>query len=152
MFAIIKQDRIIKIGGDAGVDIGSIPKGLGLDQCRFDGTKLIDITKLNKFWVEPGTHILHVIPIPGSQLISMNWSDRRHLIDIDGVIRVKTQAEIDKPKLEEYKAKRAQVYPSLGDQLGAILEYLSLSENLPKELQDIIDKIIQIKEEFPKGV
>ncbi len=150
MRAIIKQDRIIKLG--SGIEIGNIPRDVGLDQLRWDGSKLINLADLTEIYVEPGTHILHVIPIPGSQLVKMTWADRRHLIDDGEIIRVKTQEEIDKPKKEAYKAKRRTAYPSVGDQLGAILTYLNTLGHLPKELQDIIDKIIQIKAKFPKGV
>lgn len=153
MKAIIKEDRIIKISEKgSGIEIGRIPRDVGLDQMRWTGSKLINLANLKQMYVEPGTHILHVIPIPGSQLISMNWSDRRHLIDDAGIVRVKTAGEIAKPKLEEYKAKRRQAYPDIGDQLDAILTYLNSLGHLPKELQDIIDKTIQIKDKFPKGV
>jgi len=149
--AVIKQDRIIKIGG-GDTEIGRVPRDTGLDQLRWDGSKLINLADLKEMYVEPNTHILHILPIPGAQLISMNWSDRRNLIDDNGAVRVKTQAEIDKPKKEEYKAKRKQAYPEIGDQLDAILTYLNTLDCLPKELQDVIDKTIQVKETFPKGV
>ena len=78
---IRNYDIINKINVPDGVEIGSIPKGVGLERVRWNGNELIDLFDLTDIWVEfiNGTFILHCIKVPHSQLIKMNYADRKKL-------------------------------------------------------------------------
>jgi len=81
-------------------EIGNIPKRLkrvGLERLRFDGRKVVDLAELSKIWVEPlsdGGFLLHAVEVPNSQLVDMQYDQRRLLTVDNGAIRVKTAAEL----------------------------------------------------------
>jgi len=49
-----------------------------------------------------------------------------------------------------YIAKRLESYPPIGDQLDAIWKALATIEILPEPTQEVLNKIIQVKEDNPK--
>lgn len=151
MKAILNQDRIVKIGTKAGVEIGRIPRDIGIERLRWNGEKLIDLASLRKIWVEyrNGAFILHAIQVPGSQLVPMLFRDRKRLINDNGVYRVKSEEEEHNEKVLAYRKSH---YPSTGDQLDAILKWIdTLPGNKPSELQEIIEKWKSVKEEYNKA-
>jgi len=102
MKAILYNDLIINLSATEGIEIGGLPKGIGLERLRFDGQIVVDLALLSNIWVlekVPGFYELHVIPIPGSQLVAMAYADRTKLITEGGAIRVKTPAEIETERL-----------------------------------------------------
>ena len=152
--AILRDDVIIKITCDEklGVEIGKIPKGVGVPRLRFDGKKLIDLFSLQEFYINRETKQLHVIKLPNCDIVTMEYKDRKNLI-IDketNKLRVKTQIELEQPKKDEYKARRRAEYPSLGDQVGAIMEYLKTKKDIPDELKSFVDNIDAVKDKWSK--
>lgn len=105
MKAILEQDRIIHITEQGNVEIGSIPKGVGLERLRFDGKKVVDLADLDEIWVKPldqGFFELHVVEVLGAQLVTMAYKNRKYLVvNNNGIIRVKAVQEIENEKIEK---------------------------------------------------
>ena len=141
-------DIINKINVPDGVEIGSIPKGVGLERVRWDGQKLIDLFMLHSIWVEyiNGAFILHCIEVPKSQSVTMEYKDRKKLWNDNGVYSIKTNEQAQNElNLKHRKAH----YPLISDQMGAIMKYFALQTGLPEELQKAIDDIEAVKEKYP---
>lgn len=104
MRATVFEDFIVSFGGDT--EIGSLPKGVGLERLRWDGQKLIDLDKIEAIWVRcrAGVFELHVIEVPGSQVITMRYADRKRLYVENGVIGIRTAEEME--ALEQAEADR----------------------------------------------
>lgn len=116
MNAIIDRDIIAHItSSGTGVEIGSVPKGVGLERLRWDGKEIVDLADLNAIWVSPDM-TLHVIEVPGSTLIKMSYSDRKDLINNAGTIRLKTNKDIDAERQILKKNRlRAGIQKDIGD-------------------------------------
>jgi len=144
-------DRINKINVSDGIEIGSIPKDVGLERVRWDGKKLVDLFKLSKMWVEykNGIFLLHCIQVPHSQLVEMQYKDRKKLWNDNGIYKIKTEKEI---KAEETIQYRKSHYPEISDQIGAVMKYLETKSDLSTELQELINEINTIKEQYPKSI
>ncbi len=143
---------IAKINHPDGVEIGSIPKGAGLDHLRWDNEQeqLIDLVNLSSIWVEytKGAFFLHCVEVPHSQLVRMRYQHRKKLWNNNGVYSIKQASQEKEETNREYRKSH---YPPIGDQLGAIIKYLATQPNLPAELQKTIDDIEAIKEKYPTG-
>ena len=152
--AIIKDDRIVKLTVNRyiGVDIGTLPKGVGLERLRWTGEELIDLYDLDTIYVNPINLTLHATHLDNTQPVKMKYKDRNKLVKDNKTnkLRVKTQTEIDQPKLDEYRNRRRPEYPSMNDQLGAIIKYLKTKDDLPYELEQIIKSIDSTKKRWPK--
>lgn len=117
MKANVMEDMIIWITDTGDTEIGALPPGVGVERLRFDGTQVVDLGDLSEIWVrkQAGAFELHAVAVPGSQVVSMTYADRKRLMDDAGTIRVKTQAEIDqedvdlKTALARARVKRALV-------------------------------------------
>ncbi len=141
-------DIINKINVPDGIEIGSIPKGVGLERVRWDGQKLIDLFNLHAIWIEckNGAFILHCIEVPNSQLVIMEYKDRKKLWNDNGVYSIKTHEQAQNEL--NFKYRKAH-YPSIGDQMGAIMKYFALQSGLPEGLLKAINDIEAVKEEYP---
>ena len=149
MRAIVDRDVIVRITQRGNTDIGRIPKGVGLERLRWDGSKVVDLADLTEMWVEEqnGAFILHAVKVPGSQLVQMTYADRKRLTkDPDGTIRVKTDAEL------QAEAEEQQTSAKVGrlDKIEARLVLLGLVDRaglitLPPKLKarfnDLVAKI-----------
>lgn len=105
MKAILNNDIIVTLNETApeAVEIGSKPKGVGMERLRFDGNQVVDLADLSQIWVKHlgGNHFeLHCVEAPGCQLVDMTYADRRNLIIDNNVVRVKTALEIDNERLQ----------------------------------------------------
>jgi len=140
-------DIINKINVPDGIEVGSITKGVGLERVRWNGKKLIDLFTLHSIWVEyNGGFILHCIKVPHSQLVTMQYQDRKKLWNDNGVFKIKSNEQKQNETNIEYRRSH---YPLISDQIGAIMKYLALQHDLPEELQKAIDDIEAVKEEYP---
>ena len=98
MRAVVQEDIIVAITERGNVEIGDIPKGVGLERLRWDGTKVVDLATLTEMWVRPVSPTffeLHAVPVKGSQLVQMTYRDR-HRLKLDratGRVILLTQAE-----------------------------------------------------------
>lgn len=116
MRAIIHNtDMIAKVcGPDEGVEVGEKPAGVGLERLRFDGVKLVDIATLSEFYVVrgDGSWELHVVEVPGSQLVQMTHKQKWRLINDSGTFRLKTDDELlgeaKEKKIREVDIERAR--------------------------------------------
>jgi hypothetical protein len=151
---ILNGERIVKLSVRPGVgtEVGPLPKGVGLERLRWDGVEIVDLYDLDEFYVDKTTLKLYVNPREKSSLVQMQYKDRKHLMFDKTLneVRLKTQEEINKPKVEEYKARRRAEYPNIGDQLDAIIKYLKTTQDLPSELEQIINTIDNVKDRWPK--
>ena len=95
---------------------------------------------------------LHADKQPNTQKIKMTYQDRFNLIEDPNtkVIRVKTQEEIELPKIKEYRKRRKKDYPTLVDQMGAIIKYLKTKKDLPRELDLIVSEVDRVKNNWQK--
>jgi len=110
MKAIVNKDIIVHITERGDTEIGRLPRGIGLERLRWDGSKVVDLADLDKIWVEHknGAFILHAIEVPGSQLVKMTYKDRKRLTIEDGKIRLLTAEEMAAKQAEE-KGKAADL-------------------------------------------
>lgn len=125
MRAILKNDQILKltISKKAGVEIGDIPKGIGLERLRFDGDKIIDLHTLDHIWVDNYFN-LHCIDIGDCQLVQMTYRDRKNLIDNNGIIQVKTSQDIEQEKEINNEIKKGmKVKQKLKKEFGSLNDY-----------------------------
>lgn len=89
MKAILKDDIIVKVGSEHGTEIGDPDPNIPLNFLRWDGEKLVDIRKLDSFYVEHignNQFILHVTDMPGRQLVKMRYRQRKNLVAENGKI------------------------------------------------------------------
>jgi len=160
----------VKIDGDMisldhkyGIDIGPKPKNYGLECLRYDGNKIINLTKLNKIWVEKNGNkfILHCIDIGNCQLVDMTYNQRKNLINDNGTFRVKTAnelgAEIEQNNEISKKAcKRTKLRNQIGDRfvreehmqdlVHLVLDVVINNDNKSKQiLTQYIEKTQNIK-------
>ena len=143
--SIRNHDMINKINVPNGIEVGSIPRGVGLERMRWNGIRLIDLITLDAFHVD-SKFILHCIPVPGSQLVEMRYRSRKRLWNDNGVYKIKTPLQIKRELNLQYRRSH---YPAIRNQMGAIIKYLATQPNLPEELQQIIDNIEAVKEKYP---
>ena len=164
MKAFLDNDIIVNITERGDTEIGSLPIGVGMERLRFDGEKVIDLADLSKFWVVPAGKgfELHCIKVPNSQLVQMNYSDRKYLKTNDSNICLKTTQEINaeyiNSKVELAKARlRAKLKESLGDvqdqqqdMLALICALIVYARQQPQIVADFFDSIIpDIKDIYP---
>jgi len=115
MKAIIDRDIITYITPRGSIEIGSLPKGIGLERLRWDGEKIIDLADLESIWVGHDL-TLHAIEVPGSRLIEMNYRDRKRLINDAGSIRLKTIDDLESERKTLKKNRlRAGIQKDVGD-------------------------------------
>jgi len=106
MRVILKEDVIIKVlpdKSDKGVEVGDAPFGSPIDltRLRYNGSNLVDLYNLDEMYVrrEPSSEwTLHCIEVPGSQLVTMKFWEKKWLIDDSGTYRPMTGEEIDQYK------------------------------------------------------
>lgn len=101
MLATLREDIIIAVGrGD--FEIGRLPAGGGVERLRWDGDQIIDLAEAATIHVRhlSGNHFeLHALPLPGTQPVAMRYQDRARLTVAEGIIRLKTEAEIQAAQL-----------------------------------------------------
>lgn len=148
---IHNHDRIKKISSTVGTEVGSLPKGVGLERIRWTGSKIVDLVELSSIWVERknGAFVLHAIKIPYSQLVQMEYKDRKKLCIEDGIFKIKSDEQIQTELNLQYRRSH---YPLVSDQMGALMNYIKTLPNLPEELQLLVDKIEAVKIEYPKTI
>lgn len=101
MKAVLDRDIILWITERGDTEIGSIPKGVGPERLRFNGTNVVDLADLSSIWVKhlgANSFELHAIEVPGSQKVTMTYQDRKNLVMDNGTIRLKTVTEITAEK------------------------------------------------------
>jgi len=166
MRAILNNDIIVNLVSDIsrGVEIGALPKDVGIERLRFNGVKVVDLAGLSAFWVERKTDgfILHCVEVPNSTYLEFAYADRKFLILNGGTLRLKTTEEIEAEKLE-IKVKilknklRLKLLDSIGDAqdqnmqtLAFVCALIVYARIQPPVLGDFLDQIIpDIMEIFP---
>ena len=132
---ILDEDMIVAVGSDenAGVEIGNLPPGVGLERLRWDGKNVVDLQGLTEMYVKEfnGAYSLHAVQVQGSELVPMTYGDRKNLKTdpATGIIRVKTQQE----KTDEANAIAVERTKT------AIKKTIDFAD-----LVDIVDHIVQI--------
>ncbi len=146
---IFNHDMMIK--SKDGIEIDSFPKNVGIEHMRWTGEELIDLLDLDSIWCEyiNSSFRLHAIQVPYSQHIQMQYKDRKKLWNNNGVYEIKSDEQIQTELNLQYRRSH---YPQISDQMGAIMKYLATKDDLPNELQDIVDKIDEVKIVYPKVV
>ena len=150
--SIHNHDMILKTNVEnGGVEIGSIPKGVGLERMRWTGSKLVDLNNLSEIWCEytSGGFRLHSIQVPNSQLVQMQYRDRKKLYNDSGVYRVKSNEMVQNELNFQY---RRSDYEFISDQMDILLKYYENKTDLTDELQDLINDWRSVKEKYPKVV
>lgn len=90
MGAILKDDQVIAFSMKGGIPVGPIPKGVGMNRLRWDGTKIIDIAELDELWVRctNGVFTLHAVQVPNSHKVRMKYRDRKCLCINKGEVKI----------------------------------------------------------------
>ena len=166
MRAILNNDIIVTLVSDVnkGVEIGSLPKDVGMERLRFNGVEVVDLATLSAFWVEPisGGFMLHAIKVPSSYYVEMAFSDREYLHINGGTPTVKTAEKIAIEKqanqIRLLKNKlRLRLFDLLGDTqdqnmntLAFVCALIVYARMQPAALGEFFDEIIpDIIEIFP---
>ena len=113
MRVILKEDIIIKVvdpKSEKGVEVGNLPLGAPRDftRIRWNGTKLVDLMSLDEIHVRLTNNVwsLHCVPVKGSQLVTMEFWQRKWLTNDAGTYRILTVQEvIDKKDNKRGKAR-----------------------------------------------
>jgi len=133
MKAIVDKDIIVHITERGDTEIGRLPRGVGLERLRWDGSKVVDLADLDEIWVEykNGAFILHAIEVPRSQLVKMTYKDRKRLTVEDGKIRLLTAEEMAAKQTEE-KDKAADLRNLKHDfeQMTKNMDYSKLDKHI----------------------
>lgn len=110
MRAILKDDIIIKLvdpKSDHGVEVGDLPPGASMDlnRIRWNGTVLVDLMTFDEIYVRRTNNVwsLHSIEVERSQLVTMEYWQKKYLIEDAGIYRIPTVEEI----VEKKEAKKA---------------------------------------------
>ena len=146
---IYNHDMIKKISSIGSVTVDSLPKGVGLERLRWNGKEIIDLTELTSIWIEyiSGMFRLHCIKVPNSQLVKMQYKDRKKLWNDNGVYKIKTDEQIQTELNLQYRRSH---YLQISDQMDILLKYLETKTDLTDELQDLINHWKSVKEKYPK--
>lgn len=93
---------VLAIAHPDGVEVGTLPSGVGLERLRWTGTKLVDLADLTEIWVHPSSLQLHAVDVGGCTLVAMAYDDRRRLVQTStGGVRLGTvQESVDNLRME----------------------------------------------------
>ena len=124
----IHKDHIVMFSLNAGVEVGPRPPGVPIGQLRFDGENVVDLAdpSVTEMWVRWMNEAwwLHVIPLPGTQLVTMTWQERKRLVeDPPGTYKVLSQAEWDQSQTDE--ATDQADNRSLKQEVAALVENMT---------------------------
>lgn len=158
MKAIVAGDKIQYISERNGtVEIGTPPPGVGLERLRWTGAELVDIATLSQIWVRPiggDSFDLHATEMPGTQLVTMTYQDRKRLMIDGGQIRLKTVGEIEEDTKRQHtdmlknrlrrrlKKKNGDVNDQIADAFKLIFLLIVYSRTKPQVISDFFDAII----------
>ncbi len=127
------QSKIIA-WGPKGIDVGPLPKGVGIDRLRWTGSELVDLLYLTEIYVVEeaiGVFSFHAREIPGSQLVTMQYTDRKDLINDNGTIRVKTvQERLDEQTAKLIQRAKSKATSAMGKQMGMVVEQFMFTQRL----------------------
>lgn len=156
MKAVINQDKILYFSEKAGtIEVGSAPRGAGLERIRWTGEKLVDLAGLSQIWVSPlggKSFDLHAHQMPGSQLVDMEYVDRKRLTIDNGLIRLKTEDELISEKkaskilIEKNKVRRRLALKNgdTSDQLADAYKLIFMLIEYIREPTPAIEKLLDI--------
>ncbi|EGJ51794.1 hypothetical protein [Desulfocurvibacter africanus] len=131
---ILHEDLIVRrlpLRSEAGLEVGELPAGVGLERLRYDGERIVDLAELASMHVrcEGGAFTLHAVAVPGSQPVAMTYADRGRLaMEPDGRIRAFSPEEW--AQREEARQAKAELAASdkrmarVSEDLAAVLEGL----------------------------
>lgn len=131
----LKDDHILKIG-DEGVEVGEIPKGVGLNRLRFNGKELVDISQADSIWVRPlpnGGFSYHCIEVPGSHLLPIPYRERKKVTMEGGIPRVRVEKEEGKKPLRPSEELRELV-----------MTLIRYTLNGDKKDRDVLEKALSL--------
>ena len=167
MRAILNNDVIVSLvmNETDGTEIGNLPKGVGMERLRFNGSGVVDLANLTAFWIEEGNFALHCVWVSNSQYFEMSYVDRKRLVLTDSGFRLKTLEEIT---IEEQAVKiqklknilKIKLRNSIGDiqdqnmhTLAFVCALIVYARTQPPALGDFFDEIIpDIIEIFPLNI
>ena len=143
MKAVVKQDIIVHITERGDTEIGKLPKGVGLERLRWDGTKVVDLADLDEIWVEHknGAFILHAVEVPGSQLVKMHYRDRKRLTMDKGKIRLLTDEELQEKREREQALATIKKLSAETDHTKVDEEVDSIFPQFTKEQRAFLKKL-----------
>lgn len=143
MKAILEKDIIIHITERGDIEIGKLPRGVGLERLRWDGEKIVDLADLDQIWVEEknGVFILHAIEVPNAQKVIMTYADRKRLVKDAGLIRLKTQEEMD-IEVQEQRLKSRVAALTLDD-LRLLAVHTAKQAGLIDKTPDLSPEVIK---------
>ena len=156
MKANLKEDIIIMLTENGKVEIGTLPKNVGLERLRFNGKSVVDLFDLNEIWVRyvNGTFELHAIEVPRAQKVAMSYTERKKLFLDGDTIRVLSSQEVANNEID---IKKKQILTQLNQKLKGklgdmteltlnntmlIMALIVYARNQPVALVNFFDKLV----------
>ena len=164
MKAILKEDIIVRLSIDVGVEVGNIPSGISIDRMRWNGSELVDLLMLRGFYVR---HLgdnyfeLHAVNVSDSHYVEMRYRDRRKLrLGVDQVPFIAAASLMSgEVKVEKIKAAEAKLHSNLGsrdkqfqDLMALVAALVVYAAEQPPALKTFFEQIApNIKDAYPAG-
>jgi hypothetical protein len=162
MKALMKEDIILCLTMDEGIEVGNIPSGVSLERLRWDGSKLIDLFWARIIYVRVLANNyfeLHAVPLPYTHPVAMSYKDRKQLrVAADGVPFIASESTVvDEVKVEKIKAAEIKLYNNLGGQQKQLQSLMAFVAALivyageePEALKNFFEEIApNIKAAYP---
>ena len=128
MKAFIHNYDMVSPSSHGLTEVGPVPKGVGLDRIRWDGTKLVDLNNLSEFWVELNRNvfILHVVEKQEFQKVKMTYPERKNLINDNGTFRALTKEELEENiSVEQKEINKNNLRKAINNELGDINDQIA---------------------------
>jgi hypothetical protein len=160
MKAILNEDIILQFSQTpVAVEVGRVPKGVGMERLRFNGHRVVDLMDLAVIYVRPigPSFELHAVQVLGSQAVNMSYTDRGRLFkEKNGMIRILNEDEQDARKIQELlsqlkarhrsslKSKVSDEKDMLADAFKLIFLLIVYSRNPYPMIGNFFDQLIPI--------
>ena len=127
------QSKIIGFG-EVGIDL-PLPKSAqgDLNRIRFNGTELVDLASLFHMYVTYKNNIfeLHARDVPDSQLVTMNYEDKKKLKWENGTISIKTDLNVRDEIIARLKHRaRSRAKIGMEQKFGLLVEQFIFTHRL----------------------
>lgn len=166
MKAILKEDMIVKLSIDRGVDVGNIPNGVALDRLRWNGSRLVDLGVIELGQTMYVRHLgnnffeLHIVPLPGTYEVYMNYKQRKDLRYDPIQDRIYLAGDVvkaEEAKQEAVNFAKAKIKKEIGKDVDIFMKHFALTAALivyasqrPQRLKDFFDDLApHIIDAFP---
>lgn len=164
MKALLKEDRILCLTLDQGIEVGNIPSGVSLERLRWDGSRLVDLFWARVIYVRvlaSGYFELHAVSLPDTHPVPMSYKDRKQLrVGADRVPFIASESVvIEEVKAEKIKAAEVKLFSNLGGEqkqfqnlMAFVAALIVYAGEEPAALKNFFEEIApNIRQAYPAG-